>query len=86
MSENVKIRNAADPEKVKEAKKAEDLNRKRDIKDILEVVSTESGKRFYKRVLELCKVYQEVAEHSGSFTYYNAGKRSIGLVLQADLV
>lgn len=86
MSEQIKIRNAADPEKIKEGKKSEDMKRKQEIKDVFDVISTEPGKRFYMRMLAICKVYHEVAEASGSFTYYNAGKRAVGLTLQSDLV
>ena len=85
MSE-VKIRNAADPAKVKEAEKESDSIRKQEIADVFKVVSTEEGRRFYHRLLGICGVYKEVAEQSGSCTYYNAGKRSVGLRLQEDLV
>lgn len=85
MSE-IKIKNVADPAKVKEASKETDALRKQEISDVFKVVSTEEGRRFYHRLLGLCRVYQEVAEQSGSWTYYNAGKRSVGLVLQQDLV
>lgn len=85
MSEKVLVRNAADKDQVKSAKQKEKFSRDRDLKDMKDVLSSVPGRRVVWRYLSECGVFQQSARDSGSWTYFNEGKRSVGLMLLADI-
>jgi hypothetical protein len=80
-----KKQNAADEAQVKEAgrkgKELEDQN----IADMKWVLSSQQGIRVIARYLEFCGVHKISADASGSWTYFNEGKRNIGLKMLADI-
>lgn len=43
------------------------------------------GRRILWKLIGSCGVYKSSAENSGSFTYFNEGKRSVGLNLIVDI-
>jgi hypothetical protein len=73
--------NAADRKSVKERERQEKSAAERDQQDLINVLSTESGRRFVWGLLTETRVYQEVYDPSGQKMAYNAGMRAVGLRL-----
>jgi len=73
----------SDPE-VKDRVKLEILDRKRELHDLKEILSTPNGKRFIRRLLEHCNLYTSTFTGT-SKTYYLDGKRDVGHWILADL-
>lgn len=80
-----KIFNAADEAQVAESGKKELRGRERHLDDIKVVLSTKSGRRFYWKTLSDCGVFR-TSFTGNSTTFFNEGKREIGLMLLADLM
>ena len=87
MSEEKKalVGNAADEEQVKEAKKKEKRGRERDLEDLGVVLSGPAGRRFVWRYLGACGVFK-TSMTGDSYTYFNEGRRDVGLQLLADVM
>ena len=49
--------------------------------DLLLVLSTKEGRRFYWRAMDRCKPFKTAKHNSGSETYFNLGEQNIGLWL-----
>ena len=79
------VRNAADEKQVKKASEKDKRKSERESADFKWVLSTRQGRRVVLKYLEECGVFKLSAEHSGSWTYFNEGKRNIGLKLMADI-
>lgn len=77
--------NAADETQVKERSKKELRGRDRELADIRAVLSTHHGRRFFWRYLAECGVFR-TSFTGNSTTFFNEGKRDIGLRLMADLM
>jgi hypothetical protein len=73
------VKNASDESQVKYAQVKEKLAADKQHNDIKFILATEQGRRFLWELLSSCGVYRQSADHSGSWTYFNEGKRSIGL-------
>lgn len=83
MSESV--RNAADEAQVKEASNKEKRGREREIDDLVSILSTKHGRRFYWRMLTECKTYHSIWEPSAKI-HYNAGRQDVGHFLMAEAI
>jgi len=67
-----------------EVEKAQDTKRKQEIEDLRAVVSTPSGRRFIKRLLERTAIYRSTFT-GNSNGYFVEGERNIGLFIVAEL-
>lgn len=67
-----------------EVAKAQDTKRKQEIEDLRSVVSTPSGRRFLKRLLDRTAIYRSTFT-GNSNSYFIEGERNIGLFLVAEL-
>lgn len=68
-------------------KKAEKIKFQRDqeLNDILIVLSTVEGRRFYDRIVnKICHYDKDDFNNSGSITFRSLGERNIGRVLKSD--
>lgn len=64
-----------------EQKKAE---RKQEIEDVKELMSTRAGRRFAYRLLATCKIFQ--SSYTGNAdTYFKEGRRAVGLEFFDDI-
>lgn len=79
------VSNAADEGQVKEAAVKVKRGRNQEIQDIAFILGDKRGRRFYWRYLSSCGVYKSSADNSGSWTYFNEGRRNVGLSLMADM-
>lgn len=79
------VKNAADEEQVKTAERQERYDRKKELADMRLILETDHGRRFVWRYLEACHVFGSVFNNSGSVTYFNEGRRDVGLKLMADV-
>ena len=63
----------------------ERLETKRQAADIVAILSTDYGRRFYWRLLEKCGVFKSsFAEREGKMAFYE-GQRNIGLFLMSEM-
>ena len=86
MREDSLVKNAADEDQVKYAGDRETKERKQELADIRAVMSTREGRRFLWRYLGICGIDKTSAETSGSWTYFNEGRKLVGLTLKHDIV
>lgn len=77
--------NAADEAQVKEAAIRVKRGRQQELMDVVFLLSDKRGRRFFWRYLTTCGVFKSSADNSGSWTYFNEGRRDIGLQLLADV-
>lgn len=78
--------NVADLTQVENKKKKDKLVEYTEATDFKFLVSTDQGRRFIWRYLSFAGVFEQTANpHSGSMTYFNEGRRSVGLKLFAEL-
>ena len=77
--------NAANEELVREAAKKEKRGRDLEIDDMSFILSHKGGRRFMWRLLCECGVFKLSADNSGSWTYFNEGRRNVGLKLLNDI-
>ena len=81
------VQNAADPGQVNNARKKKELERKQELQDIHDILSTVQGRRFLFRLINnLCHYDADDFNHSGSITNYNLGQRSIGKEVKSDCI
>lgn len=78
--------NIADENQVLKGKQLEKFKLKQEKTDMKAILETEFGRRFIWKWLSLSGVYQQSAENSGSWTYFNEGRRAIGLKLLDEVV
>lgn len=79
------IPNASDEKQIKEAALKQKRGRQLELQDVAFILSDKRGRRFFWRYLSSCGVFTSSADNSGSWTYFNEGKRAVGLQLLADL-
>jgi len=77
-------RNIADESQVKEGSQKAKRLRERELSDIRFILETEMGRRFVWRYLSLAGVFQ-TSFTGNSTTFFNEGRRDIGLKLLADV-
>tara|TARA_R110001599_G_scaffold171353_1_gene362430 strand:+ start:444136 stop:444435 length:300 start_codon:yes stop_codon:yes gene_type:complete len=77
--------NADDEAKVNERSKKVTKGRERELDDIKQVLSTKQGRRHYWKLMCDCGVFR-TSFTGNSTTFFNEGKRAIGLQLLADLM
>lgn len=85
MSGKVIVSNAADEGQVKEASVKVKKGRNQEIQDIAFILNDKRGRRFFWRYLSTCGVFKSSADNSGSWTYFNEGRRNVGLQLLSDM-
>lgn len=79
------VRNAADRDQVKEAEGKERRGRERELNDLRVVLATVQGRRFVWRYLTVCGIFQTSVGQEPHQTYYNEGKREVGLRFLDDI-
>lgn len=77
--------NAADKDDLKNQKNKEKFKNKQQEMDLKFILGTEQGRRLLWRYLGLAGVFEQSAHASGSWTYFNEGRRSIGLRLLTEI-
>lgn len=85
MAEKVIVKNAADEDQVKEAGIRVKRGRTQELQDVAYLLSDKRGRRFFWRYLSTCGVFKSSADNSGSWTYFNEGRRDVGLRLLSDM-
>jgi len=71
---------------IKNRKEKDSRKREKYLDSLKSLLNDVNGRRFIWEQLDRCGVYQSSADNSGSWTYFNEGKRSIGLILLADIM
>ena len=84
LEENALVKNAADPQQVKQAGGAQRRKREMELRDVANILESQSGRRFVWRYLEECGVFK-TSFTGTSQTFYLEGQRNIGLKLLADV-
>lgn len=77
----VAVRNAGDPEQVKQAKESERARLEREHNEDVAVWNTYEGRAFTRRLLASCGVYQLSMASDPHWTAFNEGGRNVGLGL-----
>lgn len=80
-----KTRNAASKEQIEKDKRREEVERVKKHNAINYVLSKVEGRKFYWDLMCDCGIFTVSAHNSGSWTYFNEGKRSVGLKLLKEL-
>lgn len=73
-----------DPEKIKRRESRDVLLRRKQLEDIRVILSDARGRRFYWRLLVECGIFKSSFTGNNT-TFFNEGRRDVGLVLLADL-
>lgn len=76
--------NASDPKTLREQKRRAKDRRAQEIEDIRELLKIPAGRRFLNRMLTISRTFHE-SFTGNSTTFYNEGKRSIGVTLAKDI-
>ena len=71
---------------LQEIKERERQDINRDLEDLEYLLSIRQGRRFINKILDMTKMHDQSAVTSGSWTYFNEGKRSIGTTLFLEIV
>jgi hypothetical protein len=85
MTDRALVQNASDPRQVKNAGRKAKQARAKEIADLAAVLDTEQGRRLLMRVLEYCRVFEEVFDESPHRTAFNAGARNVGLFVMGEI-
>jgi len=79
------VGNAADREQVKKAKQKQEDRLKDHRHDVVEILSSESGRRFYWELLSYCGVFElSYQENRENHVYFKEGMRNVGLKLMSE--
>lgn len=78
------MRNAADPQQVKDAGVRDKRVRERQLGDFRAVMELSAGRRFIARLLDTCG-FQKLSFTGNAETYFNEGRRAIALEVWADI-
>jgi|6_EtaG_2_1085325.scaffolds.fasta_scaffold02539_5 hypothetical protein len=78
------VGNAADPSQVRKAKCDEEFLRDQELSDMRDILRNKEGRRYLLRTLKRCHVYK-TSFTGNSTTFFNEGKRDIGLRILADI-
>lgn len=74
--------NASDAEQLKKAQKKEEILQRQEEDDLVALLSTKSGRRFYWNLMCECGIFR-LSMTGNSQTFFNEGERSVGLKLLA---
>lgn len=74
------VKNAADPEQVKEAKRKELWDKKREKEDMKELMQIPAFRRFIWRIISFCSVFDDIW-HPSAVIHRSAGQQRVGQVL-----
>ena len=78
--------NAADPRQIKKARQRERLAQQQELADLRIVLASPQGRRFLWRMLTAAGVFRlSFVSGDAESTAFNEGRRSLGLMLMADL-
>lgn len=78
------VQNAANPEEIKKRSKQDKLNDTQEKLDLEWILSTPQGRRFIWKFLTTAGIFQS-SFTGNSTTFFNEGKRDIGLKLLAEV-
>lgn len=78
------VKNAANKKQVQSAADKEKRGRKQELEDLHWLLSDPRGRRLLWRYLSLCGVFQ-LSFTGNSSTFFNEGRRDIGLHILADV-
>lgn len=70
-----------DPEKQEKRNAQLRIDRRNELEDIMWILSTVQGRRFYWRMLTACHIYETSYTGNQNQTFYREGERNIGLML-----
>lgn len=76
--------NASNKEQLNKAQKKDEILQRQKEDDLVALLSTKSGRRFYWNLLCECGIFTE-SFTGNSTTFFNEGKRAVGLRLLADV-
>lgn len=76
---------AGDPAHVKRKKTRAQIKREGESEDIKQVLETQSGRNYVWKLLTSCGIYKS-SFTGNSTTFFNEGKRSIGLEMLEDIL
>lgn len=79
------VKNASDPEQVREAEKKVKFDRKQELDDIKFLLSSIQGRRFIWRLLTHCRVFESIW-HPSALIHHNSGMQDVGHFIQAEIV
>jgi len=79
------VKNAADKEQVKSARKKETSRRDNELLDVEHMLASFNGRRFMWRFLQMCGMFETSFSQSTNQTFFNEGQRNIGLKLMSDI-
>jgi len=85
MEEKSFVKNASDPKQVKSAGQREKFKREQELRDTAFVLSSEQGRRFVLRYIELTGVNKISFTGDVNWGLFNEGGRNIGLALMRDV-
>jgi len=71
-------------EREEEATRLRQIAEKQARDDLIAVMSTDQGRRVVRRIIEHCGVYK-TSMTGNSYTFFNEGKRDVGLFLTAKI-
>ena len=81
----VAVRNTADPEQVASGALNERIGREDFLKNLSQLLDTEGGRAIIWRYVKEAGIYDECFT-GNSETYFLLGKRSLGLLIRADVM
>lgn len=81
----VAVKNVADEQQVKAAGLKDRDRRKRELEDVVVILSTQNGRRFYWSYLKKCGIFESSYTGVAEQTFFKEGARNIGLQLMADM-
>lgn len=80
------VKNAADPEQIKEAEIKTKFNREDELNDLRKIMENGFGRRFLWRLMSHCRAYSSVCDPSNPhMTYYYAGRQDVGHYLMDEV-
>jgi len=79
------VANAADAEQVQAAGRKERFRNKQELEDVRTILELPAGRRFVWRYLEKAGIF-ETSFTGNNTTFFNEGRRDIGLKLLADVM
>lgn len=81
------VKNAADPEQVKEAERKEKSAEEKELDDLFWVLSTVQGRRYFWRLLSFCGIFESSFSGGEALPMaYLEGQRNVGLVQLKNLM
>ncbi len=79
------VKNVADKKQVKQGEQKERFTERVQNEELRELLKLKGFRNFAWRYLSACGVFKLSKDPSGSETYFNEGKRSVGLKLMSEI-